>query len=496
MDGRRWTNLNLVGVSLLTVWIYLMFYQGTIIVPRAAESFDFSTLNFNVSSCALIATLLAFAVRPKALFALLDAKSWRAGVPLAMMAGVVLTVAGEAACSLAAIVAGALVTGVSSAVLACWWALALGLQRSGLISLHAISIIAVSIAVVTALSYFPEWVSTAFAVVLPSVSAWLLCRQCPRGTGAQHVREADFIEMRPSRRVAVLLALLYGSMFVLGFLPTFFLKVEESDVSAFNDVFCIFSLVVIVIALALSVAISHPRDFATAALAPCLLLVIALVPALTGTMPREESIASAVGYLSIEALLFILLVMTGKQTRFGVVRTYAIGRTVYILSDFVAQMTSARPLPFDALHVALLENTFTCVGVFILMLFAGAVLFGVPRGVRNAEENGSAYATSPSLMQRIASESTGSLFDGAAVAAADTPEYRADLLARTCHLTNRETDVAKLLISGYTSKSIQEKLCISKSTANYHVSNIYAKCHVHSKQSLIEFAEDLAKKSR
>lgn len=58
-------------------------------------------------------------------------------------------------------------------------------------------------------------------------------------------------------------------------------------------------------------------------------------------------------------------------------------------------------------------------------------------------------------------------------------------VARECGLTDRERDVLELLAKGRSSTYIAEQLVVSKNTVRSHISHIYAKCNVHSRQEII-----------
>ena len=62
-------------------------------------------------------------------------------------------------------------------------------------------------------------------------------------------------------------------------------------------------------------------------------------------------------------------------------------------------------------------------------------------------------------------------------------------LAETYGLTARETEVVALLMKGRNEPFISEALFISPSTTHSHVSHIYAKIGVHSRQELLDVAE-------
>ena len=56
-------------------------------------------------------------------------------------------------------------------------------------------------------------------------------------------------------------------------------------------------------------------------------------------------------------------------------------------------------------------------------------------------------------------------------------------------LSPREAEVLPLALKGRTGERIASELCISKSTVDTHLRRIYAKCGVHNRQELIDFAE-------
>ncbi|WP_418256191.1 response regulator transcription factor, partial [Gordonibacter urolithinfaciens] len=57
-------------------------------------------------------------------------------------------------------------------------------------------------------------------------------------------------------------------------------------------------------------------------------------------------------------------------------------------------------------------------------------------------------------------------------------------------LSRRETEVMFLLAKGHNAAYIQDKLCISKSTAKTHISHIYRKLDIHNQQELLSMVEE------
>jgi len=57
-------------------------------------------------------------------------------------------------------------------------------------------------------------------------------------------------------------------------------------------------------------------------------------------------------------------------------------------------------------------------------------------------------------------------------------------------LSKRENEIVKYILSGYTSGSIAKELYISLATVKTHISNIYRKLNINSKQELFELMKE------
>ncbi len=67
---------------------------------------------------------------------------------------------------------------------------------------------------------------------------------------------------------------------------------------------------------------------------------------------------------------------------------------------------------------------------------------------------------------------------------------RCEEIADRYMLSRRETEVIFLLAKGHNASFIQDKLCISKSTAKTHINHIYRKLDIHTQQELLNMVED------
>ncbi len=70
-----------------------------------------------------------------------------------------------------------------------------------------------------------------------------------------------------------------------------------------------------------------------------------------------------------------------------------------------------------------------------------------------------------------------------------------ETIANRYLLSRRETEVMFLLAKGYNAAYIQDKLCISKSTAKTHIGHIYRKLNIHNQQELLLMIEDASNTS-
>lgn len=68
-------------------------------------------------------------------------------------------------------------------------------------------------------------------------------------------------------------------------------------------------------------------------------------------------------------------------------------------------------------------------------------------------------------------------------------EQQAGELQRTYGLSNRETEVAALLLAGRSRPYIRDELIISLNTVHSHASSIYAKCGVHSQREFMDLMD-------
>lgn len=175
--------------------------------------------------------------------------------------------------------------------------------------------------------------------------------------------------------------------------------------------------------------------------------------------------ATTVGYTCLELMLWAVLFELFLETRVAFNVLYGIVRGLVSLATLMATGFSLfvmASMPDGVVHVVLL--------FFLLaMILVSSILFG------------SRNVASLWGLERpaIAPEATDA-------------EQVAHVMAQRYGLTARETEVMALLMKGRNEPFISEALFISPGTTHSHVSHIYAKIGVHSRQELLDVAEGQA----
>jgi DNA-binding NarL/FixJ family response regulator len=70
------------------------------------------------------------------------------------------------------------------------------------------------------------------------------------------------------------------------------------------------------------------------------------------------------------------------------------------------------------------------------------------------------------------------------------PDHPPDSLVQEVLLSERETEVLKLVAKGYVNKEIAHKLTISPATVGTHIKNLYRKLSVHSRVQVVRAAQE------
>lgn len=104
-----------------------------------------------------------------------------------------------------------------------------------------------------------------------------------------------------------------------------------------------------------------------------------------------------------------------------------------------------------------------------------------------AASDGAPFGFASSLASGAASGSGAAVPLSAGEELASIFEKTAEELRSRYGLTERETQIAALLLAGRSRPFIRDELVISLNTVHAHARNIYSKCGVHSQQEFMDF---------
>ena len=494
-NGAFWFNPLLLGVALHFAWVYLLFYSidaHDTFIP--VLPFPASQAVFWGSGLFLGVTLALFSWRPEHVMEACEAPWMQTSVPVAVCLGTIATllavngVIGGDFLMPTFVVASAL-TGLGSAVLACRWAQAVSQCRMGVVLLHGLPIVACVIAIVETASYLPPTVHEMLTAVLPALSALTLERArkgqargtsnnveaapCSnRGLQPEHVGSAD--------SKAGFFAPLYACIFILGGVPAYIAASPGTSPIAFDAVFCMAAAFGVLTLICVYIALFHKPDLPVAAALPLGVVVCVFVPsaALPGTSLLDAFLP--VGYICLEALLFLLTLVCAKKTGASPVRTYAIGRIVYMTADILGYGVGTQVV-LDAQTGVVVNIFVVLIGCVIILVTAMLLILTSSSGF--FVRRGGADGTGGDNTKRNAQVEAESLHT------AQSAIGQGEAFASRYGLTPREVEVLTCLLRGHSQQRIQDELSISKGTASFHIQNLYAKCGVHSRQELIDLHE-------
>lgn len=179
----------LLGYSAHLCWICLTFYQ---VVPRAAdETGAFTPLDaaYLSSMIALCLTLGLGIVSTRGFMRVAESRPGVIGAPaLTCLGTVLLSVEAAETASTGLVVAGGILTGVGSAVLAARWASVFGSAGTRSLVETLPTLLAITVVACMTTSYLPQYMQLAFMCLLPAVSGALL--QVARTSLSGHDRHA------------------------------------------------------------------------------------------------------------------------------------------------------------------------------------------------------------------------------------------------------------------------------------------------------------------
>lgn len=255
-------------------------------------------------------------------------------------------------------------------------------------------------------------------------------------------------------------------------------------------------------------------DMAFRCLIPLVALAIFCIPLLNTEFGLISSFFVIAGYICFEAVIWALFSEVSQEFRLSPIFVFGLGRGILEIGALVGSTFAQLP-PEHAFSGAF--GDFEGALVLMLALVVGHALLPRQREIRKIvdpthvmRESGltalraqidslpaASEDAEPVEVEIIGEESVPSTAAAEAVAEVDERSRakgrfhaRCEQIADQYLLSRRETEVMFLLAKGHNASFIQDKLCISKSTAKTHINHIYRKLDIHTQQELLNMVED------
>ncbi|WP_165056548.1 MULTISPECIES: helix-turn-helix transcriptional regulator [unclassified Adlercreutzia] len=504
-----------IGFGLFQAWLYLAVF-GPDAIFAASESFPalpyltpgLATIVFDVFSVAFTVSLLLIAFSNQLLLkfyvgknALIMATVLVTGGTYLMYLSCAVGEAGEFVAGVAAVAMGA---GASSMI--ALWGTAFSRYEFTTIILNTAAAIVIGVA---AYFVFIHWVLPPVAGiltgVLPVFAALLLWKLTP--IPYYRRQEMPIFHPLPVRRMAFVTR--FGvPTFIFGFSIGVLRYICVDKILPINDITS--QLVVgaaacagvgiIIATVALTKSESH-WDMIFRCLVPVIAGSIMFLPELDSNVALLANFLVICSYICFECLMWVFFSDISQEFRLSPIFVFGLGRGLLTLTSFVGTMAAQLPT-MESLAFLLgdadgaLFLMFTVILAYALMPRQREIRAIIDPTRVTIEPGYSAFQAEIDHAEPIAPNEDGEVtaeMEAEADARARAKgrfHARCEEIADRYLLSRRETEVMFLLAKGHNAAFIQDKLCISKSTAKTHINHIYRKLDIHTQQELLNMVED------
>ncbi len=488
MEPTEGFDKRLLGLGLYWAWLFVTFYTP-VLFPATDTAADLAREAWSWAAWAHALTLLVCAALGRRLSVFADSRRVVAGTAILCTVGTACVPLGQwlsgygFAVAWGLPVTGAVATGVSTA----WLVLLYGrlfAREDAACALWAIGgAYLLSCIVYFLVRAFDPLVAIATTLILPAASALALLFP---GSGAKGTAEK---EGRPSLRINWRVAMLLVVLFFFAFGGEMFrgFAVPSGSPAALGHMGDLYmvggvaGLVVLGTAVAVRVRSSHSDGHPLPGMQSVLVIMALsfLCTVLFGTSYAMGYAVFGAGFMFCRCVAWVYCAVVSQRVRassftvFGVVQaSFALAVVVGVpLSQRLSRAVASGAVAWDAIAVTFL---FLIVVVAVLATSKSdfEIAWGLVPQARSFGEGEGLAAASRSATARAEDSAT--------------PCSLEELLRDRFALTPRECDVAELLARGRSLPFIQKELHISQGTAQSHLTHIYRKLQVHSRQEFID----------
>lgn len=411
-----------------------------------------------------------------------------------------------------AVLAGMVMGAGSSLLLAQWGTTFARFQFATIIVNTSVAFVLGMLASVICANWVPAPISGIITVLLPILSAPILLKLIP--TPFYVRKEAPIfhpLEIRPASFTLRLGIPVFIIGIALGALRMIcvgeILPASGITMQLVIGAACATSIIVYIIAIALT-----KRDMFWDSLfrftIPVTMLGIGCIPLLLGDTSLLAGFCTTLGYICLEVLMWVFFAGISQEFRLSPIFIFGIGRGLLEIGSGIG----------SALVQAFYLTAGAEIGAFMGFVISIMVVLSLGYALmpRYREMKTTIYFEPTDDMAK-ASEQPGTLLEEQPLAkgeevplpavlegeipstASKTPREQAEKgsFYRKCEeisdrylLSHREREVLRLLAKGHNAAFIQDKLCVSRSTAKTHINHIYKKLNIHTQQELLTMVEE------
>lgn len=233
-------------------------------------------------------------------------------------------------------------------------------------------------------------------------------------------------------------------------------------------------------------------------LVPVIAVALLFMPQLTSDYIQVASFFMVCGYICFETLMWVFFGDIAQEFRLSPIFVFGLGRGLMEIGTIVGAGLAGFPASTNILMLGTSGSAL----ILLFSLVVAYVLLPREREIRAIVDPNHIIAT-PGYhalkTQLDENERKAEIAEAGDDGVAEIDEKsrakgrfhaRCEGIADRYMLSRRETEVMFLLAKGHNAAFIQDKLCISKSTAKTHINHIYRKLDIHTQQELLNMVED------
>lgn len=384
------------GVALLFAWTYLTFYANTAGIEAAAP-ISLMSAAYSVSAIFMLVPLLAIAFSKRIGARHLTSIPVKVAAPLGMSMGTALLVingfdyANDFSTGL--VLAGGILTGVSSGVMTQQWVLAysrIGLKTA---ACSFPMLMATAVGVSITLMYLPSEVLFLAMTVLPAASE-LMFHSVRHAQMPYCDIDTNFTDS-PINFILLLLPVIVFSL-ASGFLDYF------SAVSAYTFVFYALVSFIPLAAAAIFILRCNREEAVPALLIPACFLLVLFIPFFTLFNATPAATFISIGELGMEAVLFLCTIGFAEFFSLSPFKTYALSRLLYAaLSSLGWYLAGFSTQALSSLANSLASLTIVLISIEVLSV---ALIVAVVKAQKNIQQEDQPFERVESGMLSAASQ--------------------------------------------------------------------------------------------